>query len=66
MKTKNKLDCHVVEDLLPLYNEDLVSEKTKEQVEEHLNSCSSCYKNGKVCKKMSRIHSTQIKRILII
>ena len=41
---KNKLDCHVVEDLLPLYNEDLVSEKTKEQVEEHLNSCSSCHK----------------------
>lgn len=47
MKTKNKLDYHVVEDLLPLYNEDLVSEKTKEQVEEHLNSCSSCYKKWK-------------------
>lgn len=41
---KNKLDCCVVEDLLPLYNEDLVSEKTKKQVEEHLNSCSSCHK----------------------
>lgn len=38
----NKYPCELIEDLLPLYLEDDVSEKTKRIVEEHLDECPNC------------------------
>ena len=35
-------DCHLVEDLWPLYEENLVQPKTKKWIEEHVKSCESC------------------------
>lgn len=35
-------DCAIVQDLLPLYEEELLQEETKEFVEEHLRSCQEC------------------------
>lgn len=37
-----KLDCDIVRDLLPLYEEKLVRETTREQVEAHLAACVEC------------------------
>lgn len=37
-----RLPCEVIEDLLPLYHDEVCSEKTKELVEEHLAQCKSC------------------------
>jgi len=37
-----KYDCDVVKDLLPLYHDDVCSEKTKEMVAEHLLECVEC------------------------
>lgn len=37
-----KKECSIVQDLLPLYLENMVSESTKVFVEEHLESCSDC------------------------
>ncbi|MFD1416946.1 zf-HC2 domain-containing protein [Oceanobacillus jeddahense] len=34
--------CKVVEDLLPLYMDDLTSEETNQFIEEHLKTCSGC------------------------
>lgn len=34
--------CAIVEDLLPLYVDDLLQEETKQWVEEHLPQCPSC------------------------
>ncbi|MBS3201631.1 zf-HC2 domain-containing protein [Turicibacter bilis] len=34
--------CEMIKDLLPLYEEDLVSEQTKKEIEEHLKSCANC------------------------
>ena len=34
--------CEMIKDLLPLYEEDLVSEQTKQEIEEHLKSCANC------------------------
>ncbi|PIC65287.1 hypothetical protein CSV79_01300 [Sporosarcina sp. P13] len=34
--------CYIVEDLLPLYKEDLLSSETEDWVNDHLNSCSQC------------------------
>ncbi|MFY9176289.1 MAG: zf-HC2 domain-containing protein [Caldicoprobacterales bacterium] len=39
-----KLSCDVINDLLPLYVEDLASDDTRILVEEHLKTCSNCKK----------------------
>lgn len=39
---KNKLPCGVIEDLLPLYIEQLTSDSTKEMIEEHIETCKKC------------------------
>ncbi len=37
-----KLTCGIVMDLLPLYEEDICSEETRQAVEEHLKECHTC------------------------
>ncbi len=37
-----KIECAVVQDLLPLYNDEVVSERTAEIVGEHLKECENC------------------------
>ena len=39
-----KISCNVIEDLLPLYVDDGVSEDSRQLVEEHLRDCPSCRK----------------------
>lgn len=36
------IDCSIIRDLLPLYEDDAVNEKTKEIVKKHISECSSC------------------------
>ena len=38
----NDLDCEIVEDLIPLYHDKAVSEKTKNAVEHHIKGCAAC------------------------
>ncbi len=35
-------ECMIIRDLLPLYHDDLVSDETKEFVENHLKGCEKC------------------------
>lgn len=37
-----RIDCDIIKDLLPLYAENMVSEKSKSMVEEHLAECEDC------------------------
>jgi len=39
-----KISCNIIEDLLPLYVDDIVSEDSRQLVEEHLKECPSCRK----------------------
>ena len=39
---KTKLVCDIVQDLLPLYEDNLCSDASKKAVEEHLSECRSC------------------------
>ena len=39
MKT---ISCAVIQDILPLYLDQMVSDKTKDIIEEHLDSCGTC------------------------
>ena len=38
----SKLKCSIVEDLMPLYIEDLLNEETKKDIELHLDECEDC------------------------
>ena len=38
----NRDICSLVEDLLPMYAEGLVSDKTKIQIEKHIDNCDEC------------------------
>ena len=42
----SKISCHIIQDILPLYVDGIVSEDTKEMVEEHLWECESCRKEA--------------------
>ena len=37
-----KLDCELIQDLLPLYEEDICSPASRQAVEEHLQTCERC------------------------
>lgn len=39
-----RIDCKVIEDVLPLYLDKVCSEQTREMVEEHLETCENCKK----------------------
>lgn len=39
-----KIACDIIKDLLPLYVDDVCSEKTKDLIEEHLAGCEECQK----------------------
>ena len=45
-----KISCDVIRDLLPLYVEDMLSNDSKNIVDEHIEQCESC---GDELKKLS-------------
>jgi hypothetical protein len=53
-----KTDCEIVRDLLPLYVDDICSEKSRELVDEHLTECAEC--SDMLC----RLKKTEIERNL--
>lgn len=46
-----KVSCDIIRDVLPLYAEDMVSEATKEMVDDHLCECIECKKELTVLMK---------------
>lgn len=54
-----KISCKIIEDLLPLYIDEVCSEDSKKIIEEHLSQCSKCEENFKKMK-MSYISEENI------
>lgn len=46
-----KIDCDIIQDLIPLYVEHACSEASKQCVEAHLKECQECQKNMKLCEE---------------
>ena len=46
-----KITCNIIEDLLPLYVDDMVSEDSRQLVEEHLKTCPACRKSVRLAGK---------------
>lgn len=44
-----KMSCHIIQDLLPLYVENLTSDDSNELVKEHMKGCTSC---NRICEEM--------------
>lgn len=56
---KKTLDCEVVCDLLPLYYDNVVSEKTAALIEEHIQECEGCMRELEGLKEATKIENTQ-------
>lgn len=54
-----KISCDVIKDVLPLYVDGVVSDATKEMVEEHLSSCDSCREEAKILQQDIVLPSTK-------
>ena len=39
-----ELPCYIVSDLLPLYQDDMLSEQTKQDIDKHISECKDCKK----------------------
>ncbi len=55
----SKISCDVINDLLPLYVEEVTSGDTNQLVEEHLASCDTCRKDWEIMKKEVFIPANQ-------
>lgn len=61
-----KIDCEVIMDLLPLYVENIASQKSREIVEEHIAECKNCREimNSMEKNEPELVHSAEpIKRL---
>lgn len=47
----SKISCDVINDMLPLYVEEVTSEDTNQLLEEHLATCDTCRKDYEIMKK---------------
>ncbi len=50
-----KVSCDIIQDILPLYAEDMVSNATRELVDEHLCECDGCMKELAALKKAPKV-----------
>lgn len=49
------ISCDIIKDVLPLYADDMVSNATKEMVDEHLCGCEDCTRELEALKKPQRM-----------
>ena len=61
-----KITCNIIEDLLPLYIDDMVSEDSRQLVEEHLKECTTCQKMMEEMKKEIKIIIGVVVIILVV
>ena len=50
-----KITCNIIEDLLPLYVDDMVSEDSRKLVKEHLKGCPACRKMQEEMMRENRL-----------
>lgn len=54
------LPCYVVSDLLPSYQDDILSEETKKDIDKHLSECEDCKKKLAAMKMQIDVQSTDV------
>ena len=59
-----KTNCKIIEDLLPLYTDEVCSDESKRLVEEHLEECDSCSAKLKAQKAEITVDKEKIEQNL--
>lgn len=57
-----KIPCEIIRDLLPLYQDDICSEKSRIEIEEHMKECESCRKYLKKMEGEIPIETDKVKK----
>ncbi len=55
-----ELPCYIVSDLLPLYQDDILSEQTKKDIDKHLSECEECKKKMAAMKMQIDVENTNV------
>lgn len=55
-----ELPCYVISDLLPLYQDDILSEQTKKDIDRHISGCEECRKKLLAMKMQIDVQSTDV------
>ncbi len=53
-----RLPCYIISDLLPLYQDNILSEQTKKDIDKHLNECEDCKKKMDAMKMQIDVQTT--------
>lgn len=53
-----ELPCYIISDLLPSYQDDILSEQTKKDIDKHLNECQECKKKMNAMEMQIPIQTT--------
>ncbi|MBQ9141742.1 MAG: zf-HC2 domain-containing protein [Lachnospiraceae bacterium] len=56
-----KMNCDIIQDLIPSYVDEICSDASKECVEEHLKDCDACRRIADLCKKTA-LSATSIEK----
>ena len=52
------IPCYIISDLLPLYQDDILSEQTKKDIDKHINECEECKKKMDAMKMQIDVQTT--------
>lgn len=55
-----ELPCYIISDLLPLYQDDILSEQTKKDIDRHISGCEECRKKLLAMKMQIDVQSTDV------
>ena len=53
-----EIPCYIISDLLPLYQDDILSEQTKKDIDKHLSECEECKKKMLAMKMPIDVQTT--------
>lgn len=59
----SELNCGIINDLLPLYTENMLSDESKKAVEEHLQACKGCSEKFEKMKSDEQLPVTEEKEV---
>ena len=54
-----ELPCYIVTDLIPLYQDEILSDETKEAIDKHLQQCDDCRKKMDIMEMQVDVKTTK-------